>query len=241
MLATKEEIIAKLRRDIISWEGFRPPQPDRTGGIGLGPLEKAFPNGVFPAATIHEFISECPEDTAVTGAFIGGLLSRLLESGGICLWISFSRRIYPPSMKFFGIDPDRIVFVDVPRVRDVLWVTEEVLKCDGVAAVVSETSTLSFMESRRLQLAVEKSQVTGFVLRKNVRQISNTACAVRWKVTARPSVLRPGMPGVGYPRWHVELLKVKNGTPGQWTFEWRGLDFVPVSEEQVIKTERKYA
>ncbi len=28
------------------------------------------------------------------------------------------------------------------------------------------------------------------------------------------------MPGVGAPRWKVELLKVRNGLPGAWIVEW---------------------
>jgi protein ImuA len=28
------------------------------------------------------------------------------------------------------------------------------------------------------------------------------------------------MPGVGFPRWNVELLKVRNGKPGSWQIEF---------------------
>jgi protein ImuA len=28
------------------------------------------------------------------------------------------------------------------------------------------------------------------------------------------------MPGVGFPRWNVELLKVRNGRPGTWQIEF---------------------
>jgi len=113
-----------------------------------------------------------------------------------------------------------VVFVDVPLMKDVLWVAEEALKCEGVAAVICETSQMSFMESRRLQLAVETSHVTGFILRKEVKKLNTTACVSRFKITHAPSELRNGMPGVGYPRWRVELLKVRNGNPGSWTIEW---------------------
>ena len=37
-----------------------------------------------------------------------------------------------------------------------LWVIEEALKCEGLAAVIGEIKELSFTQSRRLQLAVEK-------------------------------------------------------------------------------------
>ena len=60
---------------------------------------------------------------------------------------------------------------------------EEALKCDGIAAVVGEIQELSFTVSRRLQLAVEQSRVTGFILRNNPRNLNTTACVTRWKIT----------------------------------------------------------
>jgi protein ImuA len=241
MVATKEDIIAKLRQDIVSWEGFRPAEPGVTSQFGLGPIEAAFPNEVFPTGTIHEILSRCPEDTAACGGFIAGIVNILLRQGGICLWVSWSRRIYPPALKHFGVDPDRVIFVDVPLQKDLLWVTEETLKCEGVAAVVCETSELSFMESRRLLLAVEKSHVTGFVLRKGVKKINTTACTTRWQIRHVRSQLRPGMPGVGFPRWQVELLKVKNGKPGSWTVEWKNQRFQTITAPEEIVQTRRYA
>jgi protein ImuA len=241
MTNAKEEIISKLKQDILRWEGFRPPQPGETGTFGLGPVEKAFPNSVFPTGAIHEFISLCPEDTAASGGFITGLVKTLLQQGGACLWISWSRRVYPPALKLFGVDPDRVVFIDVPLLKDVLWVTEEALKCEGVAAVICEANQLSFAESQRLQLAVEKSHVTGFVLRKDARKTNTTACVSRWKITQVPSQLREGMPGVGCPRWQVELLKVRNGNPGSWTVEWSSRGFKTMISQKETAQLQQYA
>jgi protein ImuA len=139
------------------------------------------------------------------------------------------------------VDPDRVIFVDVPVQKDVLWVTEEALKCEGVATVICETKDLSFPESQRLQLAVEKSQVTGFVIRKDVKKINTTACVTRWQVRPVRSELRTGMPGVGHPRWQVDLLKVRNGKPGNWIIEWRKQNFQTVIAPQVSEPARRYA
>lgn len=241
MTHTKEDIINKLRQDILRWEGFRPLQSTESESFGLGPIEGAFPNGIFPTGAIHEFISLCPEDTAACGGFIAGLVKTLLQHGGACLWVSWSRRIYPPALKLFGVDADRVVFIDVPRLKDVLWVTEEALKCEGVAAVICEANELSFAQSQRLQLAVEKSKVTGFILRKDVKKLTTTACVSRWKIISVPSELRKGMPGVGLPRWQVELLKVRNGNPGIWTVEWANQHFNLITPKLVTEQLRQYA
>jgi protein ImuA len=42
--------------------------------------------------------------------------------------------------------------------------------------------------------------------------------------------LEAGMPGVGFPRWTVELLKVRNGNPGTWQMEWAAGSFRTMEE-----------
>ena len=97
------------------------------------------------------------------------------------------------------------------------------------------------MESRRLQLAIEQSHVTGFIVRKDVKHINTTACTVRWTVRPLRSNLRPGMPGVGHPRWQVDLLKVKNGHTGSWNLEWKNKQFTFVIEQAQTEKARQYA
>ncbi len=223
----KRETVSRLKQDLLRWQGFAPPESP-TQRIGLGPLEDAFPNGVFPSGSIHEFISESREQGAVTCGFIGGVLSCLMEKGGVCLWIGTSRVFFPPAARAFGVEPDRMVFVNMPCDREVLWATEEALKCRGLVAVVAELQEMDFVQSRRLQLAVEKSRVTGLVIRNNPRRVGATACAARWQIRSLPSVLDEGLPGVGDPQWDVELLKVRNGNSGRWPLGWSESGFMPV-------------
>lgn len=226
----KQAIINQLRQDILLWQGFKPPTEGLKEEIGLGPLEAAFPNGVFPKGALHEFLTELPEHAAASIGFISGLLQVLMQEGGACLWIGVSRTVFPPALQLFGVEPDRIIFVDLQREQDVLWAMEEGLKCEGLSAVIAEVRDISLTASRRLQLAVEKSKVTGFILRNDPRKLSTTACVARWKISPLASALDTGMPGVGFPRWNVELLKVRNGNPGQWKMEWSDNRFNPLPE-----------
>ncbi|MFC7522331.1 ImuA family protein [Parapedobacter sp. GCM10030251] len=223
----KLETVNRLKQDLLRWQGVALPE-SHTERVGLGPVEEAFPGAVFPSFGVHEFISRSREESAATSGFMGGLLSRLMGSDGVCLWISTSKLLFPPSVRAFGVSPDRIIFVDIARERDVLWATEEALKCSGLTAVVAELQEMDFVQSRRLQLAVEKSRVSGLILRCMPRVIGSTACAARWRIRSLPSALAEGLPGVGFPRWEVELLKVRNGNPGCWQLEWSEGRFVPV-------------
>ena len=227
MRTDKQNIIDQLRKEILLLEGFKPVNTDGNRVSGLKTIEAAFPNQTFPTGTIHEFVAAGEQSSACLG-FMSALLGSLVKDNGICLWISTSRQLFPTSLLSLGLAPERILFIDVNRDKEVLWATEEALKCDGLTAVVSELREIDFAQSRRLQLATEKSKVTGFILRTNSNKISATTCTARWQVKSLPSELAGGMPGVGFPRWQVELLKVKNGNPARWEFEWVATQFLPV-------------
>lgn len=226
----RKELVDKLQQDILLWQGFKPGSSSGGEQIGLGAIEKAFPNGVFPKKAIHEFITVEPEDSAASDGFIAGLLAVLMQDGAACVWISTQRKLFPASLCLFNADPERIIFMDVTREKDVLWIMEEALKCAGLAGVVAELGELSLIESRRLQLAVEHSGVTGFILRKDARKAANSVATARWKITPIASETQNQMPGIGHPRWNVELSKVRNGNPGSWTLEWSGDRFQEVEK-----------
>jgi protein ImuA len=234
-LAEKHIIIQKLQQDILLLQRFATGNACDHADIGLGMVEKAFPNGIFPTGTVHEFLSFGPEQAAASGGFIAGLMSTLMKKSGVCIWIGTSLKLFPPALKLFCVEPHKIVFIKLLREKDVLWATEEALKCKGISAVITEVDTLSFMQSRRLQLAVEASKVTSFILRTNERKLCTTACTARWQITPIASQLEDGMPGVGFPRWQVDLLKVRNGKPGSWQLEWSAGKFTLLSEKAVIE------
>jgi len=217
---SKQDIVHQLQREILCLQGARPSASGKTD-LGLGPVLEAFPGNSFPTGAIHELISHRPENAAATSGFISGLVSGLMRSGGVCVWVSCTRRIYPPGLKAFGIEPDRVIFMDMRNEKEVLWTTEEALKCEGLAAVVGEIRELSMIASRRFQLAVEQSRVTGLILRNQPRNLLPTAAVARWQVTHLPSIAEAGMPGPGAPRWNIELTRIRNGIPGNWQTEWQ--------------------
>jgi protein ImuA len=238
MPESKKDIIEQLRKEILLSQGFKPEQSGQVRIAGLESIEAAFPNGVFPVGMMHEFVSSNIEDSACCGAFITGLLASLMQNGGPCLWISRNRNMFPPSLKIFGVDPEKVVFVDLAREKDVLWATEEALKCDGLTAVVSELKEVSFAQSRRLQLAVEQSHVTGILFRHTPEHLTTTACVSRWQISHLPGPKRDIM-GLTFPRWNVNLLKVRNGTPGVWSYEWQQGRFTEITEFKQSQTHER--
>jgi len=232
-------VIEQLQKQILALQrSYVPSEP--MSGVGLGQIETAFPDKAFPRGAVHELISHHSEDAACTSGFLSVVLGKLMNQTGSCLWISTvpRRSIYPPALKVFGVDPERILFVDAKKPKETLWAIEEALKCNAITAVVGELSELSFNDSRRLQLAVEQSQVTGFIHRFRPKSENAVACVSRWRITSLASELQNTKPGVGFPRWNVELLKVRNGVPGSWQVQWsdNGLEYL----QPAITTPSKY-
>jgi protein ImuA len=230
--ASKAHIISKLQTEILALQGFKALSIPDTD-VGLGPMKDAFPNGTFPLGAVHEFVFTNLEDAAATCGFIAGLMSPLMIKGGVIFWIAPRRTIFPPALELFGIHSDNIVFVDVQRDNHVLWSVEEALKCPALTAVVGEIEGISFTASRRLQLAVEQSQVTGFMLCHNKRALTATASVSRWKISSLPGYTIDELPGVGFPQWRVELLRIRNGRPGVWNVRFSDGGFVTMLASQV--------
>jgi len=232
--AAKQDIIQQLQKDVLSMQRLKKIS-GQSLNTGLWEVEKAFPDQTFPLGAVHEFISHTKETAAATNGFMAGLISQLVKKG-TTVWVSNKRTIFPPALHVFGIEPERVIFIDLWRQKDVLWAIEEALKCEAVSAVVGELSELSFTESRRLQLAVEQSRVTGFIHRYNPKSENITACISRWKIKPLASEANE-IPGMGFPRWDVQLLKVRNGKPGTWQIEWSGGQFRHIARQVVTITE----
>lgn len=239
----KHDTIQELRLRILKMQDAKKTLPT-VDAIGLGDLETAFPGGVFPKGAVHEFTSYEPESAAATSGFLTSLLHHLVRPNAFCLWISAKRMVFPPALKLLGLDPECVIFIDLKNDKEVLWALEEGLRCKSLFAVVGELNELTFAQSRRLLLTLEESQVTGLVHRLSPKTEPATACAARWKISPLPGIIEPGLPGIGFPKWRVELTKVKNGRTGSWMLGWTPSGFASIAKttDEITPTETvKYA
>jgi len=152
---------------------------------------------------------------------------------GIILWCLKRGDLYAPGLAEHGLDPARIVRVIAPRDDGILWVLEEGLRTSnspgGIAAVVGEIGRLPMVAGRRLQLAAERSGVTALLLRRwrNGAEAASererpSAAVTRWRIAAIPSLPGPELnnePGIGTPRWRVELLRCRGAEAAQVTWD----------------------
>lgn len=218
----KSDIIACLQKEILALQGILPLKGQIQGKAATDKLFHTCPGQQFPRIGVHEWLADTKEEESVTIGFVVALLSSFLKADGMIAWVSIRQKIFPPALQQFGIPPDKVLFIDVPNKKELRWVTEEVIRCEALTAVISEWSEINFIESRRLQLAVEKSHVTTCLLRNRPKYLTTTASTSRWQIKTHASSVYEGLPGIGLPRWQVNLLKMRNGTPGRWLVEWDG-------------------
>ena len=218
----KQEILKDLRKQILLLEGFK--EPALVTETTLGCINESFPNGVFPFAALHEFFCFNREEVSSSSAFITALLSSHFQKGATVAWISSTNKVFPPALKWFGIEPHRVLFLNIKKEKEISWAINEALTCSSLSAVVGEMPEMSITASRRFQLAIEDSGVGCFILRKNPKNLLTTAVS-RWHIQPLPTITEDGVPGLGHPRWQVNLLKVRNGKTGSWPIEWKNNGF----------------
>lgn len=230
MLPEKAHIIAQLKKELLSASDHKNPLLLSTKIEVPGFMENHLPNNRFPVGATHEFLCNTPEDIAGTSGFISALVSSIFPEKGYMVWISEQKWIFPPALKLFNIEPDQVIFITPSRPKDCLWVIEESLKCNGLSVVIAEINGFNFTHSRRFQLAVEESNVTGFLLNQHAQPLASNACISRWKIKSLPSEPINLMPGIGFPRWQVELQKIRHGKKGLCEVEWNGKKLLEVSK-----------
>lgn len=216
--ASKAALLAELRSRIRRLEGLG----EAGGGVlpfGVPELDSGLPDGGLPLGCLHEVAAE---DRGAGTAFAAGLLARLAAARGApVLWVVRGRDLHAAGLAAYGLTPERLIAVRAVRDADALWALEEALRCKRLAGVLGEVGRLDLTASRRLQLAAEAGGVTGLLLRLGEERAGAASAAVtRWRVAPAPSDTL-GEPGVGEPRWRLDLLRCRGGRPGSWQVGWR--------------------
>jgi protein ImuA len=197
--------LANLRHQIMRLEGGR--HHHRPLSFGLPSIDQRLPQGGLALGALHEMIEGGPsaEFAGAATLFVAGIAARLK---GPVLWCLSRRDLFAPGLMNAGLHPDRVIYAETFREREVLAVMEEGLREQGLAAVVGEVTRLGLTASRRLQLAAEASGVPGLP----------SAAVTRWRIAPFASHAPPTS-GLGRARWHVELLRCRGGEPHSWIVE----------------------
>lgn len=240
----RQDLHQDLRRAISAIErGEAPPEASGdfpvAGGasparlpLGVAPVDQALGGGLLMGG-LHE-VSAAAADAGVLGAFVLGLAARavaarrrplLLVQQDLVPWEAGA--FYAPGLAAFGLCPGAVLVVRVRRPQDVLFVMEEGLKCDGLAAVLGEVASPlpdALTATRRLSLAARGRGVLG-LLARHTAAAEPCAAVSRWRLSPLPSPAPDGFGGLGLPRARVRLVRNRFGPPGAWPLAFAGGGF----------------
>jgi len=191
--------------------------------FGATEIDESLPGGGLALGALHEVAGGA--NGAIHGAaaalFAAGVLAR---THGQILWCLSRRDLFAPALAQAGLHPDRVIYAEAGSDTSILACFEEGLRHGGLAGVVAEVAKLGMTASRRLQLAAEQTGTIGIAIRRWRRQTEAadfgqpTASMTRWRVTALPASPLE-VPGVGRPRWQVELIRARAGESADFEVE----------------------
>lgn len=218
-------------------------------------LDSALAGGLA-LGRVHMLCGRPGHDGALTG-FAVALLRRLLSAGaaqktadlpsgpapdgppdGPIVWCpaaagSGSGMLYAAGLAALGLDPGRLLIVDSPSPGQRLAALEDILRTDGLAAVVVEYDGLNQSSdywmrlARRAQLAAEASGVTGFLMGWPV---SASGFETRWQIAPASVTANVTANGTAndprhainpwHPVWDISLTHARNGRPHDVRLQW---------------------
>lgn len=214
--------IAELRERVQRLEGAKG-RARTVLPFGLAEVDQRLPGGGLALGCLHEVAGggNGAVDGAAAALFAAGVAAR---TRGKVLWCVTRQDLFAPALAQAGLLPGRVIFVEAGDEKALLACMEEGLRHGGLGAVVAEVARLSMTASRRLQLAAEGSGTIGIAVRRWRRptEVADfgqpTASVTRWRVSVLPSAPLP-VPGVGRPRWLLELIRCRAGESADFEVE----------------------
>ena len=208
--------------------------------LGVESLDSALAGGLA-LGRVHMLCGRPGHDGALTG-FAVALLRRILaqtDEAAPVVWCPAaagggSGMLYGAGLAALGLDPGRLLIVDSPSPGARLAALEDILRTEGLAAViveydrVSQTSDYWMRLARRAQLAAEASGVTGLLLGWPVAASGFDSL---WHIapsSAAPLSSAPSghagrdlsLYSSWHPCWQVELRHARGGRPWSSQLSW---------------------
>lgn len=225
----RQQTLAALRACLAQVETTA--RPGATAGhweFGAAEFDAHLAGGDLLRDRLHEVRPKVAGDGAPAGFAVALALCLQRAAGrGFVLWcdrfagMRQAGALYGPGLFDLGLDPSRLIHVELRRDIDVFWAMEEGLRSRALVAVVGDVAEADLTASRRLNLAAQETGVTPVLIR-SATDHGASAAWTRWAVASAPSaahVFEPRAPG--RTRWEVELMRSRAGArPRTWTLEW---------------------
>jgi len=210
------DIVEQLRGRIRGLEKSRRGPGEAALSTGWPPLDELLPGGGLRRGSLVEWLAAGPGSGAALLAW--GAAQQAAREGGAIVVLDRRREVYPPALAAWGVELERVIFVQPQNARDEGWVWDQALRCPGVAAVWGWVDQVDGRLFRRWQLSAEASGGVGLLIRPADVRTQPTWADVRWWI-------EPQRASAGR-RWRVDLLRCRgaggSGSAELVLDEWTG-------------------
>ncbi len=109
---------------------------------------------------------------------------------------------FAPALSQQGVRLERLLVIQAQQAEDILWATEQSLRCRSFGAVLAWPAAVRDREIRRLQLAAEAGGSTGFLYRSVDAARAASPAALRLKLQRVANALQ------------IDVVKCRGGRSG---------------------------
>ena len=217
-MPASQPVLDQLRRKLV---GAQPQHADRAiVSSGFASLDTQLPQNGLPTGSLIEWVSDAP-GIRTTSIALKCAASFLNRAGAVAI-VDPHNDFNAAGLECFGIPLQRVMIVrPCPAAEwqltqtersDTLWAIEQLARCPGVRLLVTWIDRISATAQRRLQLAVEKSGVTVFLLRPATALRQTSWADLRFHVQSMDHVAMAEklQQKAGQTRAAVRLIRSKN-------------------------------
>lgn len=200
-------VLAELAERVSRLEGWRPTQHDERITSGCSRLDALLPDGGLRRGTLVEWLAARPASGAASLALIAA--REASRAGGAVVVVDRRRSFYPPAAIHWGLELKNLLLVLPRSVADERWAIDQVLRSQGVAALLAWPQRLDDREFRRLQLAAETSGTLGLLVRPAQARAEPSWAALRLLVEPVSLSRAQGTAGQaasGTPLWQKPVI-----------------------------------
>jgi protein ImuA len=178
--------------------------------LGIDTLHAHLPGPGLPCGVLNEISAATYGDGPAACGFLFALMAAASNMrSGPAVFVVHRRCLadlgapYGHGLMQLGLDPGRLLLVEVRSDKDALWTMEEALRSSAHPAMVG-----GWIEDG-LDLTLLRARPAG----------GTTAAATRWRITSAPAACDP-FGAFAHPRWKAALERCRNGRTGEWLIEW---------------------
>ncbi len=174
----------------------------RTAAVatGFAALDAEIPEGGWPCGCLIEILQ--PQPSVQEWRLIGPSLRPLLTGGRAVVVVGPPKPLHLPGLRHLGIEEQQVIWIQANAPSERLWATEQVLRANAAAAVVSWMPQARPEQLRRLQVLAQSCEGPVFICRPLAAR--HDPSPARLRLVTRPLV-----------DWQIEVQIVKRRGPAQ--------------------------